>query len=286
MNQQADGSTWPTAVLTSAFCPDFDPQRLAMAMCVGYFERTRAAANPESFAVSGYVSSKARWREFETCWSRALRRETLAAFKADDFSRAIGEFATGWDDERQRALIETLRRLTEQHVFHAFSCAVRLEDYDSVDAEYTFRETAAGPYGLCAALVMVNVRQWIAARHPDHLTLFVFEAGDIDPRELRRILEVEQAGQGEPAQMWPREWVDERGRHRYLRPLEACGLFEADRNGAIVNRLLERSLLDREAVDRDRLLRICDGLKIPHRCDTAAAAKRKTLEIRSRSPSE
>lgn len=247
-----------------------------MAMCVGYFERTQAAVIPDSFVVSGYVSSKARWREFETRWSKALRREALSAFHADDFSGRTGAFATGWDETRQRALMDTLSRLTEQHVLHAFSCSVRLEEYETVNAEYAFMERAAGPYGLCAALVISKVRQWIAARYPDDLTLFVFDEGDIDPRELRRTLKAEQAEQGEPAQMWPREWIDERGRHRYLRPLEACGLFAADRNGAFANRLLERSLLDRETIDRDRLLRICESLKVPCRVETGPPIENTT----------
>ena len=259
--------------------PDFD-QRLAMAMCVGYFDGT-ATGNPASFTVAGYVSSKARWREFEARWSRTLRREALDAFNARDFLRRTGEFAIGWDDDaKRRGLIEGLGRVIEQHIFHAFSCSVLLEEYEAIDEEYAFNETAARPYGLCTALVIANVRRWMAAKHRDDLTLFVFEQGDIDPRQLRGILRVERTDQGEPAQFWPREWIDERGRPRYLRPLEACGLFAADQNGAIVTRLLERSLFDREIVDRARLLRSCEGLKIPLRSDTSAAAKRETLEIR------
>jgi len=278
MNHEVDGSTWPIAVLTSAFCPDFDPQRLAMAMCVGYFDGRKTGA-PATFTVAGYVSSKARWREFEARWSRALRHEALTAFSAHDFSRGTGEFATGWDDDaRRRGLIDALSRLTQQHVFHAFSCSVLLEEYHAMNAEYAFSETAAGPYGLCAALVMANIRQWMAAKHPDDLTLFVFEQGDLEQRELCGILKAEQAEQGEPAQMWPRQWVDERGRHRYLRPLEACELLMVDRSRTFVTRLLERSQLDQQTLDHDRLLRICHALQIAHRSEIRPAENRTTLE--------
>ena len=236
-----------------------------MAMCVGYFDGMATGA-PASFTVAGYVSSKARWREFETKWSRALRREPLNAFNAHDFSRGTGEFAAGWDDEaKRRGLIEGLGRLTEQHASHAFVCSVLLEEYEAINAEYEFSETAAGPYGLCAALVMANVRHWMAAKHPDDLTLFVLEQGDIEQRELHRVLKAENAEQGEPAQVWPRQWVDERGRHRYLRPLEACELFAADRNGMFMNRLTERSILDRQVVNRAQLVRICRALEIAPR---------------------
>ena len=70
-----------------------------------------------------------------------------------------------------------------------------------------------------AALLMANVRHWMAAKHPDDLTLFIFEQGDVNQREIQRILEGARSISGEPAQMWPRQWRDERGRQRYLRPL-------------------------------------------------------------------
>lgn len=249
-------------------------------MCVGYFDETTRGTSA-SFTVAGYLSSKARWREFEAKWARALRREGLNAFNADDFSRGTGEFANGWDDDaKRRGLVEGLSKLTEQHAFRAFSCSVLLEQYAAIDAEYAFSESAAGPYGLCAALVIANVRQSMATKHPNDLTLFVFGQGDIDQRELRRILKTKKAEQGEPAQVWPRQWVDERGRHRYLRPLEACELFAADRDGRFVNRLIEHSALDRQLVGRDQLVRICQALEIAPRSQRSLFEQQTTLGTR------
>jgi len=131
-----------------------------------------------------------------------------------------------------------------------------------VNANYEFSRGAAGPYGVCAALLMTSVRQWMAAKHPDDLTLFVFAQGDIDQRELQRILRGAGADTGEPAQMWPRRWRDERGRHRYLRPLEACELFPADQDGVFLKRLTGRSLLEARSMDREELVQICHALEI------------------------
>src|SRR5262245_15058027 len=265
--QQSDGATWPIAVLTSAFCPEFAPQRLVMAMCVGYFGSEESGDAANVFSVSGFVSSKARWREFETRWSRMLRREGLTAFSSEDFLNEAGGFAAGWSDRsRRRGLIDALGRLAEQHVFRAFSLSISLSDYNAVNAEYALSETGAGPYGVCAALLMRGVREWMAAKHPDDLTLFIFEQGDIDHRGLQRILRAASTEAGEPAQMWPREWRDERGRHRYLRPLEACALFPADRDGIFLKRLQERSLLEPQSVDRKQLERICRALQLAPRC--------------------
>lgn len=278
---QLDGATWPIAVLTSAFCPEFDPQRLAMAMCVGYFGGGESRDVAGTFSVSGFVSSKVRWREFEMRWSRMLRHEGPTAFNADDFLNEAGEFANGWSDPaRRRSLIDALGRLVEQHVFRAFSQSISLADYDVVNAEYAFSETAAGPYGVCAAFLMTSVRQWMAAKHPDDLTLFTFQQGDIDQRELQRILRSAGAHSGEPAQMWPRRWLDERGRNRYLRPLEACELFPADRDGVFLKRLTERSLLEARSVDREQLERICQALEIAPRSARQSIEKRTALGTR------
>jgi hypothetical protein len=172
MKEQTDGATWPIAVLTSAFCPELDPQRLAMAMCVGYFGGRDSRDPAGVFSVSGFVSSKARWREFETRWSRLLRRDSLTTFNADEFVSETGEFASGWSDlSRRRALMAALGRLTEQHIFRAISQTIQLADYDAINAEYECAESVSGPYGICAALLMTHVRRWMAAKHVDDLTL-------------------------------------------------------------------------------------------------------------------
>ena len=270
-----DGATWPIAVLTSAFCPEFDPQKLAMAMCVGYFAGGPEGETAARFAVSGFVSSKARWREFETSWSRILRREGIASFNADDFLAEKGALGTQWSGPAsRRALMDVLGRLAERHIFRAFEYSITVADYQAVNADYAFREAAGGPYAVCAAALMVRVRQWMATTHPDDLTLFVFEQGELEQRELQRILKAERAEIGEPPQIWPRQWLDERGRHRYLRPLEACLLFAADREGVLVKRLSERSILESHVIGRSHLAELCGALRIGPRFDTLSLENR------------
>lgn len=248
-----------------------------MAMCVGYFGGGTSREEPTTFSVAGFLSSKARWREFEARWSRMLRHEGLTAFNADDFLNDTGEFANGWNDHaRRRGLIEALGRLAEQHIFRAFSESVNLVDYEAINSEYAFSEAAGGPYAVCAARVMVSARQWMATKHPDDLTLFIFEQGDIEQRELRRMLKAAGAEAGEPPQMWPRQWRDERARQRYLRPLEACELFAADRDGVFVRRLTERSVFESQAIDRQQLERICHTLEIAHRSELQSVGNRTT----------
>jgi hypothetical protein len=280
MNRRTEESTWPAAVLTSAFCPDFDAQRLAMAICVGYFE---TSTEPGTFTVSGYLSSKTRWRQFETQWTRALRREDLAAFNGHDFVHQTHGFSVGWSDLlRRRRLMEVLTRVTEQHVFRAFSCSVQMVDYNQVNAEYPSSDFVPSPYGVCAGILMAKVRRWMCDRHPDDLTLFVFEEGNIDHRELRRITAAVEGDQGEPPQLWPRQWFDERGRRRHLRPFEACDLLGSDGDASFVSRLQARSRFDRDVLDRERLVRIARALDISRLRGTASRAGTLSEEPASR----
>ncbi len=91
-------------------------------------------------------------------------------------------------------------------------------------------------------------------RAPDDLTLFVFEDGDVDHREISRVATADRSIRGEPAQVWPRRWIDEVGRTRHIRPFEAVDLLTVDGGGALISRLRERDRFEAEVVDRGRLL--------------------------------
>jgi hypothetical protein len=269
-------SNWPAGLLASNFWQNDDPQRLAMAIANGYFEMTETAGVPPRLTVCGYVSSKSRWRLLEQRWPRVLRQEGLSAFNVRDLSRGTGEYASGWRDNQPRTerLVGTLNRLTEQHVLHAFASSMRLDEYDSVNEEYCLSETVAGPYGVCAGHLMTRVRAWMAEHRPEDLTLFVFEDGDLDHREIARILRARGIDRGEPVQVWRRQWIDEHGRRRYLRPFEACDLLFADTIGAAPAGRSRRLACDHDTMTREELRRICDALSVSRR---AAGARQAVL---------
>jgi hypothetical protein len=238
-----------------------------MAICVGYFEKSDVVDSTRTFTVAGYVSPKARWRFFEERWPRALRAEGLTAFSGQEFIGSTGEFAGGWsgNQARRSRFMDTLSRLVEQHVLRGFACSVSVDDYDAVNDDYHLAQSASGLYGVCASWVVIRMQQWMADHSPRDLTLFVFEEGDMDPREVRRVLKAEGVAKGEPVQVWPRQWSDEHGRRRFLRPFEACDLLIPACKSGLSERLSRRSAWDREIVDRRRLLRICEALGVPRR---------------------
>ena len=262
-----DEPNWPVSLLASAYEAYHEPPSVTMAICVGYFEAQATGTAPTMTTVSGYVSTKVRWRSLEERWPRILRHEGLTAFNGQDFVDAAGEFSAGWRDNQPRRLrlVEALARLIERHTLRAVSCSLRLEDYRAINERYRFAESAGGPYALCAAHVVARVQTWMAQHCPDDLTLFVFEDGDVDHREIRRILKGEGVHRGEPVQLWPRQWTDERGRARHLRPFEACDVLALQLAGHREAGRLEGSRLHREVLEPDHLRRLCHELAVAER---------------------
>ncbi|MEQ1727909.1 MAG: hypothetical protein ABL982_05965 [Vicinamibacterales bacterium] len=253
---------WPVGLLSSAFQADVNRQSVAMAICVGYFVADEAGAGYGDITVAGYVSSKARWRQFDERWPRELQREQLTAVDGAQFLDAAGERASGWlnDPQRQIRVVRSLRRVADQHGLRAFACSLRQADFDAVNSEYRFAESASGPYGVCAACLIARIQQWMGEHHPDDLTLFVFEEGDVHHREILRVRGALGVDKGEPPQLWPRSWVDERGRTRRLRPFEACDLLVLPS---------PPPTHDLERISRTRLLEICQTMSIPRRASQA-----------------
>jgi len=229
-----------------------------MAICIGYFEQNQP--DSATITVAGYIAYKPRWRFFEERWPRVLRGEGVSTFNGSDFVRGTGEFADWHDnDARRKRLIETLSRLVTQHVLRGFSCSVRLEDYDAITYQAGSTDAAIGPYAICAARLMVSVQHWMIEHHPDDLTLWMFEDGDIDHRDVRRCLAAEGMHRGEPAQIWPRQWTDERGRRRLLRPFEACDLLIPGCQSDLPDRLQQRSAWQHELIGHEHLSRITEA---------------------------
>jgi hypothetical protein len=257
---------WPVAVLSFPHTRGYRSHGQTMAICVGYFEGNDSRDTIGRFTVAGFVAPKTRWRFFEDKWVRALHGEGLTSFNRQDFLAGSGEYAAWKGDGGRRArLIEALSTLTDRHVMAGFSCSILEDDYEDVNHEYRFAETASGPYGLCAAVVMARVQGWMSAHHPEDQTLFVFQDGDLDHHQIRRILNTQGIDKGEPPQMWPRRWRDEQGRRRVLRPFEACDLLWPACKSRLGDLLAARSAFECEGISADHLARICGALQVVKR---------------------
>jgi hypothetical protein len=252
-------SNWPAAVLASAFGTHDDSQKLTMAICVAYLEASRQDA---TLTVAGLVSPKARWQSFEERWPRALRAEGLTSFNGRAFIQATGEFSNGWDLDagRRRRLVAALGAVAGDSAILGVSYSLRLGDYKAVARSAPHIETVPSPYAVCAGIAMSRILRWMQATHSRDVTLFVFEDGAIEHQQVRQVAAAEGLQGGEPVQIWPREWLDEHGRRRLLRPLEACDLLIPGCQSDLSERLIRRSAWDQETLDRAALSRIFGAL--------------------------
>jgi len=252
-------SNWPAAVLGSAFGIPYDSHKLTMAICVGYLEASRQDA---TLTVAGLVSPKARWQSFEERWPRALRAEGLTSFNGRDFIEGTGEFSNGWslDHARRRRLVTALGVIAGESAIFGVSYSLLLADYRAVTKSLSHVETAPTPYAVCAGVAMSRILNWMRTAHSGDVTMFVFEDGWIDHRLVRHVAAAEGVEHGQRVKIWPREWLDEHGRRRVLRPIEACDLLIPDCHSDLTRRLIRHSAWDQELIDRARLSRIFDSL--------------------------
>jgi hypothetical protein len=259
--QMIAGSNWPISVLGSAFGPHLDARKLNMAICVGYLEAHEQDV-PGTLTVMGLVSPKPRWQSFEARWPRALRSEGLVSFSARDFIQNTGEFSGTSPGQTERSrLIAALGRVAADCVTLGVSCSLSLSDYRAVTRTLPHPEMFPTPYAVCAGVAMARILRRMARAPSRDVTLFVFEDGGIDHQQVRQIAAAEGVDHGAPVQIWPREWRDEHGRLRRLRPLEACDLLLPACASGLLDRLVGREAWDEECLSRDRLSGIFQTLQ-------------------------
>jgi hypothetical protein len=230
-----------------------------MAVCVGYLE-ANSHQTPDTMTVIGLVSSKARWQAFEERWPHALHAEGLTAFNGRDFIQRTGEFSNVGQRDRHARCIAALSKVASDSVFLGVSYSLGLADYKAAAKRLPHAEALPSPYGVCAGVAMSRILRWMGRFRAHDVTLCVFEDGGIDHHQVRQVAAAEGVDYGEPVQIWPREWRDERDRRRLLRPFEACDLLMPGCGADLTDRLIQRSAWDHEQLDRDRLVRIFDAL--------------------------
>jgi hypothetical protein len=232
-----------------------------MAICVGYLEANEQDV-PATLTVTGLVSPKAKWQSFEARWPRALRTEGLTAFSGRGFIQGTGEFSGRLGEpERRSRLIMALSRVAADQVTLGVSYSLSLADYRAVARTLPHREMLPTPYAVCAGIAIARILRRMADAPSRDVTLFVFEHGGIDHQQVRQIAAAEGIDNGEPVQIWPREWRDEHGRLRRLRPLEACDLLLPPCGSGLADRLVERGAWDEEFLSRDRLSGILEAFQ-------------------------
>jgi hypothetical protein len=231
-----------------------------MAICVAYLENS--SNGPTALTVSGLVSQKIRWQSFEERWPRVLRADGLTSFRGCDFVQRTGEFSNGHlgGAESRARFLGALSRVAAESACLGVSYSLKLADYAAASRGVFGNARPPTPYSICAGVALGRILRRMTSAYPKDTTLFVFEDGDIDHHEVREVAAAEGVVQGQPVQIWPREWRDEHNRRRLLRPFEACDLLMTACRSDLIDRLIQRSAWDHEELDLARLSRMLDSL--------------------------
>jgi hypothetical protein len=157
-----------------------------------YFDGSGAPDDTNALTVAGFIAPTNQWLRFDRKWNKCLSDYGVSALHMKDYCHSQREFAS-WkgDEKKRRRFIGRLIRIIKSCVSHSFGCAVGMEDYRKVDAQFQLSERVK-PYGLTGITCIYLVGQWAQMNSvPFKDILFVFEKGDKDANNLRALAEQE-----------------------------------------------------------------------------------------------
>jgi hypothetical protein len=169
--------------LASAIWPNHDPKRRHMTLLTtAYFDASGKSDDPREkvLFVSGFVSSVAKWSEFDRAWDRLLGRHDIKSpFRMSAFNKACGT-----DTERRDRFVSAATRLLARQTQYCFSCGVVLSVHREAMTLWELPEWAAYPFALAGAQVVAKVDLWRRRRKLANMPKVIFEHGDLDMGQL------------------------------------------------------------------------------------------------------
>lgn len=136
--------------------------------------------------VVGFVARVKKWDRFNDEWNAILKSEGVSAMHMTDFVSSKGEFIS-WNGQskRRKAFIAALANCIRRNTNKGFGASVVLQDYNSIDQQFTLRERVGQPYTLCMRTALGGLRRWAEKKSAplDRILVFI-EQGDEDQAEL------------------------------------------------------------------------------------------------------
>ena len=147
--------------------------------------------------VAGWLSTVARWEQFDADWRLLLARYHLPYFHMKEFAHSTGPFEKWKGIEVKRTMF--LRRAVDviaTNVDHGFCCLVRHSDFDQVNARYGLSEDFGNPYSLAARSCIAEANKWVRKRkRTDEIQVeYIFDDGDKGKGLLISFMEKEKPG--------------------------------------------------------------------------------------------
>jgi hypothetical protein len=154
-----------------------------MSRFTAYFDGS-GSSDTASFVVAGFVAPAEQWIEFERNWNDCLKTFGVSTLHMRNYAHSRGEFAQ-WKGKTnlRRRFLERLINIVRTRVHHSFACAIRMDDYRTVDLKYCLHEFTT-PFGSAGTTCIKKALRWKEQYACNDELLFAFEDGDADKGNL------------------------------------------------------------------------------------------------------
>jgi len=122
----------------------------------------------EIIAMAGYISSYARWIDFEKEWQQVLNNYSIPTFHMTDFIARKKQFKNDWSNDKRDLFMERLTTTVSEHTMIGLGCAIFRDEYEKAIDERVKRQYKH-PYYFCLKTcidLLVNWQHSIALPKP------------------------------------------------------------------------------------------------------------------------
>jgi hypothetical protein len=203
-----------------------------MDVVTAYLDASGHPDNTDVLVVAGLVLTSEQWVNFEREWEECLAEFHVSALHMKHFAHSLKEFS-GWDQDepKRKRFLNGLLWVIENHVLngsppgYAVAHCVYMHDYRRVDSNRLLSETMR-PYSMAALTCAGRIISWAeSVGHNRNEIIYVFEHGDADQGDLRRLWDVAYPHQEVQPLIKKKTDVNPDATSRRIRAFEAADLL-------------------------------------------------------------
>lgn len=203
-----------------------DWESVQMALMTAYFDASGSPDDTVQVCAAGLIMTAERWLKFIREWEVQLDDFGVTALHMKDYAHSKREFSS-WKDEpsKRRRFMSRLLTVIEENVEHTVAHAVSMREYRATDQSFYLSEFMR-PYTLVAVGCVEMVRPWAdSINHPARDIEYVFEKGDTDQSDFRRVWPKKFPTYEEPIFRKKRDAESPSSIVKPIRPFEAADLI-------------------------------------------------------------
>jgi hypothetical protein len=129
-------------------------------MLTGFFDD---AGGPDHgfTVVSGWVSTIARWEQFDADWRLLLARYNLPYFSMKECAQFKKGFQ-GWENRlgTRDKFLRAAAGIIKSYVLYGFGSIILHKEFEDVNRRYTLKEYVGSPYALAGRTCVAHTMEW------------------------------------------------------------------------------------------------------------------------------